>query len=363
MLNKLKYACIGTGGIADKKHLSGYSKLDDVEIIAVCDTNIEAAKRIAGKYNIPHVYSDYKEMFRQQKLDLVSICTPNFLHSKICIDALRAGINVHCEKPLAINSSEVFNIIEEKKRSKKRLMVALNNRFTNEAAHIKKLAESDFFGEIYQARCGWKRNSGIPGIGKWFTDKKLSGGGPLIDLGVHFLDLTLYFMNFPKAVSVSGATYSKFGADFSRVRTGYTNVKGGAFNVEDTAVGFVRLENGAVIEYDFSWASNIEKEEKYVELLGTKGGLSFINGEIKLYSQLEGVIYTSIPDIKTISSPLSECGHFVDCIKNKKEPMASVEQAYELMRIIDAAYDSADSKKEIILDLGLPETSLKYANL
>ncbi|RCX16060.1 putative dehydrogenase [Anaerobacterium chartisolvens] len=349
MQNKLKYACIGAGGIADKKHLNEYSKLNAVEITAICDCDIEAAKRLAEKYKIPHVYTDYKAMLAEQRLDLVSICTPNFLHAEICIDALEAGVNVHCEKPLALNAEEVLNIIEEKNKSGKKLMVALNNRFTNEAAHIYELIEKDFFGEIYHAKCGWKRNSGIPGIGRWFTDKKLSGGGPLIDLGVHFLDLALYFMQFPRAVSVYAATYSAFGRDADRIRVGYKSIKDGVFNVEDTAVGFIRLENDATIDFDFSWASNIEKEQKYVELLGTKGGLSFVNGEIKLYSQIGNACYTLTPDTKTIPLAQNECRHFVECIISNKEPSASVEQAYELMKIIDSAYDSASKKKEVRL--------------
>lgn len=349
MPNRFKYACIGAGGIANKKHLNEYSKLNDIEIAAICDLNKEGAQKLALKYNIPKVYTDYKEMFAAEKLDIISICTPNYLHAPICIDALRAGIHVHCEKPLAINADEIRNIIDEKNRSGKKLMVALNNRFTSETVLIRKLVEQGYFGKLYHAKCGWKRNSGIPGIGRWFTSKKYSGGGALIDLGVHFLDLALYFMEYPKLISVSGAVYSNFKADASRIRAGYKSAENGVFDVEDTAVGFVRLENDATIEMDFSWASNIEKEVKYVELLGTKGGASFVNGEITLYSQQEGVCFKAIPDVKTISQELGECHYLVDCIVNNREPMASAEEAYELMRAIDAFYISAALKREVPL--------------
>ena len=348
-MEKLRYACIGAGGIAEKKHLTEYSKLESVRLTAICDSNIEAAKRLAERFNIQSVYTNYQDMFSNEQLDLVSICTPNFLHAQICIAALRSGINVHCEKPLALNADEVKRIIEEKDKSSKKLMVALNNRFTNEAAHVNRLAEEGFFGDIYHVKCGWKRNSGIPGIGKWFTNKKLSGGGPLIDLGVHFLDLALYFMGFPKPESVYGAAYSNFGKSSSRIRAGYKSEKNGIFDVEDTAVGYVRLNNGATIDFDFSWASNIEEEQKYVELLGTKGGLSFANGKIKLFRQFGNTCYTMVPDIKTLPAAQKECQHMVECIVNDKQPLSSPEQAYELMQIIDAIYTSASRKKEVVI--------------
>jgi predicted dehydrogenase len=349
MKKKLRYACIGAGGIADKKHMNNYSKLESVELVAVCDTNIEAAQKLADKYKVVHVYDDYAEMFRNEKLDFVSICVPNFLHAQICIDALKAGLHVHCEKPLALNAEEVKNIIAEKNRQGKKVMVGVNNRFTNESAMIKKLADSDFFGEIYHAKCGWKRNSGIPGIGKWFTEKKYSGGGPLIDLGVHFMDLALYFMGYSRPVSVYGAAYANFKSENTRIRPGYKSVEGGIFNVEDTAVGFVRLENGATIDFDFSWASNIEKEVKYIELLGTKGGMSMVNGEIKLFTQKAGTCFTMYPDEKTIPAAQNEYGHLVECILNDKEPLASPEEACELMKVIDGLYVSASEKREVVL--------------
>lgn len=350
MIKKLKYACIGAGGIANKKHLNNYAKINEIELVAICDIDIEAAKKLADKYHVPYVYSDYHEMIRNHQLDIVSVCTPNNLHAGTSIDLLQAGVNVHCEKPLALNPREVSEIIRVKNKSEKKLMVALNNRFTDEVVHLKKIINSGFLGKIYQAKCGWRRNSGIPGIGKWFTNKKISGGGPLIDLGVHFLDLTLYLMGFPSAISVSGATYANFKRDYSRIRVGYKNVPGGKFDVEDTANGLVRLNNDATLTYDFSWAANIEKECQYVEILGTDGGISFLDGEIKLFTQMEGVCYTLKPDTRTMQKAQQEYQHFVDCIIENREPLATAEQAYEIMQIIEAAYFSAADGKEIVID-------------
>ncbi len=350
MSERLRYACIGAGGVADKKHLKGYSELPEVEMVAICGTGTESAERLAAKYGIANVYSDYKEMLFSQKPDIVSICTPNFLHARMCIDSLRSGANVHCEKPLAVNAEEIHAIITEKDRSGKKLMVALNNRFTGEAAMIGYLVDSGFFGEIYHARCGWRRNSGIPGVGSWFTEKKLSGGGPLIDLGVHLLDMALYFMGYPKPFSVTGYTYSNFKEDMTRTRKGYKSREGGIFDVEDTAVGIVRLRNNATVDFEFSWAGNIEKDEKYLQLMGTKGGAILANGEVKLFTHQDGECITTVTDINKIPVAHSEFMHFADCVRKGMEPMASPEQAYELMKVIDALYASASYKREIVLD-------------
>jgi len=346
---KLKYACIGAGGIADKKHLNEYSKRDSVEVAAICDSNIAAAERLAQKYNVKNIFTDYNEMFDKLKLDFISVCTPNYLHAPITISALKKGISVHCEKPLAINAEEAQEIVDAKNKYKGKVMVALNNRFTAESAFVKSCVEKGMFGEIYHAKCGWRRRNGIPGKGVWFTDKKLSGGGALIDLGVHYLDLVMYFMGYPKVVSVSGATYSKFANSDNRLRAGYKNNGDGKFDVEDMAIGHLRTDSNATINFEFSWASNIEKEVKYYELMGTKGGVSFVNGELKLYSEIFDTSINILPDVSSNRKVVSEFDHFIDCIINDKEPDSKPEQGAALMKIIDAAYKSSELMREISL--------------
>lgn len=349
MTAKLRYACIGAGGIADKKHLNGYLKISDVEIVAICDSNIEAAEKLAEKYGIRKVYTDYKELLEKEALDLVSVCTPNYLHAPIAIEALEKGIHVHCEKPLALNADEAQAIVEAKNRQNRKVMVALNNRFTGESLFVKKYADAGLFGEIYHAKCGWRRRNGIPGKGTWFTDKKLSGGGALIDLGVHFLDLVLYFMGYPAVNTASGATYFKFANCSNRLRPGYKNYGDGHFDVEDMAVGMLRTEGNATIEFEFSWASNIEKECRYYELLGTRGGASFRDGELKIFSEVLDTSINIVPDPGNPLKALNEFEHFVECILEDKEPLASPEQAAGLMQVIDAIYLSDLLKREVSL--------------
>lgn len=346
---KLKYGCVGAGGIADYKHLSGYSKIDEVEITAICDPNHKAVKKLADKYNIPNVYSDYIEMLDKTELDFISVCTPNYLHAPVSIEALKRGIHVHCEKPITLNAQEAQDIINAKNKYNKKFMVALNNRFTNESFFTKKYIEAGFLGEIYHAKCGWRRRRGIPGKGGWFTNKKLSGGGPLIDLGVHFLDLAMYFMGYPEPLSVTGATYSKFVDDNVRNSVNYSMPTGGVYDVEDMAVGFVRLKNGATIDFEFSWASNIENEYNYYELLGDKGGISFKNGQLKIFSEVIDTCVDIVPNTNYPVDALNEFEHFIDCIKNDKEPLAPAEEAAKLMKIIDGIYKSSEEGREIRL--------------
>lgn len=346
-MNKLKYGCVGAGGIADSKHLAGYSAIADVEIVAICDANRDAAERLARKYNIPHVYDDYEKMLGIEMLDFISICTPNFLHLPVSLLAAGKGIHIHCEKPIALNAGEAMEIVEAKNKYGIKFMVGLNNRFTNESFFVKKYAEAGLFGEIYHSKCGWRRRREIPGRGGWFTDRKLSGGGPMIDLGVHYLDLVMYFMGNPKPFTVTGATYSKFPDNRSRNSWAYGSPGVGIFDVEDFAAGFLKLENGATVDFEFSWASNIEKEYNYYELLGTKGGASFREGKLKIFSEVLDTNIDIIPNTNYTIKAISEFEHFIDCIKNGRDPIAIPEQAFEIMRIIDAVYQSSYEKKEI----------------
>lgn len=214
--------------------MTGYSKIGKVSIEAICDTNITAAEKLAEKYNIKRVYQDYAQMLEKEELDFISICTPNYLHAPISIMALQKGINVHCEKPVAMNAREAMMITEAKNKYGRKLLVALNNRFTNLAFFLKQYSKNDMFGEIYHVNCGWRRRRGIPGNGGWFSDRKLSGGGSLIDLGVHIIDLVIYLMGNPGAISVSGATYCKFADNRSRNSMMFENDYEKVFDVEDT---------------------------------------------------------------------------------------------------------------------------------
>lgn len=343
---KIRYCCVGAGGIARKKHVSGYSKQKDVEIVAICDECEPSARALAKDFCVEKIYTDYKKMLEECKPDLVSVCTCNCSHAEIAIAALRAGANVHIEKPIAMNAKEAKEIVKAAEETGKQVMVGLNKRFQGQTFLIRELIEKGFFGHIYKVNCGWERSSGIPGVGRWFTNKKLSGGGCLIDLGVHYLDLAMSFLGWPEIESVSNDSFNNHGGlESERIRRGYKSDKNGVYDVEDYSSGNIRLKEGCVVEYTFSWASNVAKEIRYVKIHGTKGSLSMVDDKIELYSQIAGTMFTSIADEATLPNDMDECGHFVDCIVNNKKVLVPAEEGLKMMEIIDFLYKSTDEKK------------------
>jgi len=332
----------------------------DVEVVAVCDIIRERAEKAAQKHNIPYVFEDYKDLIALEDLDLVDICTPNKYHSIIAVDALNAGKNVMCEKPDAMNYEEVLKMKEAYERSGKLLMVMRNNRFTAESAFVKKFVEDGKMGEIYYAKCGWVRRRGIPGKGGWFTTKELSGGGPLIDLGVHMMDLTIWLMGNPRPVSVVGSTYSKFGQSQTladSVNAAFGDAKeDGIYNVEDLATGYIKFDNGATMTVEFSWAENIERENRYYELMGTKAGArwhsSYFDSKLSIFSEEQGITTDLQPNFKKSGKREQHAGnldHVVDCLLGRAKPIFVPQQGVDMIRIITAIYESAETGKEIIL--------------
>jgi predicted dehydrogenase len=347
MSKKLKYGVIGCGGCGTGKHLTSYALYpDDVEIVAVCDILPDKAAAAAERFAAPHVYTDYRAMLKKHSLDIVSVATPNAVHMPAAVAALRAGAHVHCEKPLALNEAEAQAIVDARDAAGRKVMVGLNNRFSDQALFARRYIDEGHLGEIYHAKCAWRRRRGIPGKGGWFTTKALSGGGPMIDLGVHFFDLTMYLLGWPEPAAVSAATYCKFGND-------PTDTTPGTFDVEDMATGFVKLAGGISVGFEFSWASNIAKEATFFELYGTKGGMRMQEGELAIFSEVAGEIVDVTPAPrwrKKLGWGEREVRHFIDCIRDDTTPMPRPEEAVLMMRIIDAIYTSAASGREVAFD-------------
>lgn len=351
MADKIKYACIGTGGIGSSKHLGGYAALPDVEIVGVCDLNRDSAERAAAKNGVHStIYTDFREMLEKEKPDIVSVCTPNNTHKELAVAALEAGCNVHLEKPIAMTLEEADAILDAEAKSGRLVQMGMNNRFTGMTILLKRLVEEGFFGEIYSARCGWERSSGIPGIGKWFTNKALSGGGALVDLGVHFLDLTMDLLGWPEPERVTGHTFSKFGDSRDRLFFLYRNFTTGVYDVEDMAEGVIQMQNGAVLNVKASWASNNQGEYRYVELLGTKGGIRLQNDNLEAYAQYGGAMFRMQPDMMSLQRPAGECAAFVDCVRTGKRPIATAAQGRKILQLMRAIYDSAEQGRELELN-------------
>lgn len=344
-MKKYKYCCIGAGGIAKWKHLPGYKALDDVEICAISDINESAFAWFVEQYPGIRTYKNHLEMLEKEKPDIVSICTPNKFHKQMTIDSLHAGANVHCEKPMAMSEQEALDMIEARNKSGRKLMIGLNNRFTNEAFFVKNYIENGDLGEIYYVRCGWRRRRGIPGMGGWFTQKALSGGGPLIDLGVHMIDLSMYMMNSPEPVTVSASTYREFENCKTRSMS-FDPKKQGIFDVEDLAVGFVRFSNNASLSFEVSFAMNNDEEEWFYELFGTKGGVKYRNGKLTIYSEMNDTLVDIHPNTNYKIKALDEFRHFIEVIEGKTECISPPEDARKMMKLIEAAYESAANGRE-----------------
>lgn len=348
----LRVGMIGAGGIAKAAHGNALKKLTDkVEVVAVSDVNLLAAEELAKDVNASYVFEDYKELLKLENIDAVVVTTPNFLHSIITIDAINAGKHVLCEKPLAISAVEAQNMVNKAKERNVILMTALNNRYREDVKYIKNLIEEGEVGDIYHAKCGWLRRAGIPGYGGWFTNKELSGGGPLIDLGVHMLDLTLYLLGDPKVVSVTGNTYSKFG-DKPETRTWSIANPNGKFDVEDFASAFIRLENDMTISLDASWALNTKEEKVYVNIFGDQAGVQIDNKDgVVLFKEVDGKHEDIYPEVVFDDgvARVNMWNHFIECIQEDKTPISSGEEGLKINRILDAIYQSGKEGREIIL--------------
>jgi predicted dehydrogenase len=348
---KIKVGIIGAGGISSY-HISGYKALGNVEIYAVCDINEQRAKDCAEKNNIKHVFADYNEMLALSELDAVSICTWNNVHASATIAALKAGKHVLCEKPMAINAIEAQQMVDAEKESGKILMVGFVRRFGNDAKILKDFIDNGMMGDIYYAKASYLRRYGFPG--GWFGDRKYSGGGPLIDLGVHVIDLVRYLMGKPTAVSITGATFNKLGSreNIKGTKDYVSADNGDIFNTEDMAVAMIKFDNGAVLSVETSFSLNIKNDTANIELFGTKSGAK-LDPKLEFYSELNNYLIDITPahDTALNFNGLfeSEISHFIDCISKGTKCISTSMDGLELMKIIDAVYLSAQSGKEVSL--------------
>jgi predicted dehydrogenase len=343
---KLGIGIIGAG--IGRHHALGYARCREAKILAVCDPDLARAEKLAAEFSIPHIFSDYREMLKLDALNAVSICTPNYLHAPMTVAAFQAGKHVICEKPLALNLKQGKAMVAAGKKAGKIFMLAFNNRFRGDAQKLKGMIEVGELGEIYYAKTGWLRRAGIPGRGSsWFTTKEKSGGGALVDLGVHMLDLALWLMDNPRVTKIKAASYAAFGPrglGFS----GYSKPEqDGKFDVEDLACAFLQLANGATLALEAGWAGHIEGDISYTQLLGTKAGAEL--APLRIHKEVRGKVVDLKPKCPEQSGHMMEIRHFVDCLAKGEEPLSPGEQGLEIIRILEGIYRSAASGKEVVL--------------
>ncbi len=343
-MSTLRVGIIGTGGIARSVHIPNYQKIPGVEVVACCDVIEETAKSASVQFNIPYYFSDYNEMLEKVPLDVVSVCTPNFMHKDPTIAALKAGCHVMVEKPIAMNAQEGQEMVETAKKVGRKLAVGLHCRQMSSSQALKRAIEGGELGEIYFARCHALRRRGIPGWGV-FGEKDKQGGGPLIDIGVHILDLTLWLMGHPQPVAVSGQCYTKFGNRRDIIGLfGQWNVD--TFTVEDYAIGFVRFENGATLEIEASFAANIEKDVFDLNLMGTEGGCRL--DPLRIFTERHKTLYDITPVfLPNVNAHEANIRGFVEAVRTDGPVPVPGEEALIATRIIDGIYKSAEEGREV----------------
>lgn len=350
-MSRLKIGVIGAGSISGA-HLEAYASNPEVELTAICDLNGERAKDKADKYGIPAVYTDYRELLASADVEAVSVCTWNNTHAEISIAALDAGKHVLCEKPLCKTVEEALRVQEAVRRSGKVLQVGVVRRYASNTDVARRFVEAGELGEIYYAKASCLRRLGNPG--GWFADRERSGGGPLIDLGVHIIDVCWYLMGRPKVKSVSGNTYRKLGnrsgirdlsfykaADYDAARN----------DVEDMANALIRFENGASLYVDVSFTLHAKKDSISVQLFGDKGGVE-IEPELAVITERHDTMLNITPQVDNATFNFTEAfgreiAHFADSCRGLKETPSPVEDGVELIRMLSAIYESAALGKEI----------------
>jgi predicted dehydrogenase len=354
---KLRAGVIGLG--VGGNHARGYLGSPYAELVALCDSNDARLQENAAKWTVQRRYTNYREMFRDAELDIVSVCLPNALHAEVTIEALKAGMHVVCEKPMALSVDEAERMIEAAKRYNRRLMVCYNWRYRPDSQWMKRVAASGRLGDIYHVHVAWRRETGIPGWGL-FGSKAASGGGALIDLGVHVIDLGLWMLDWPTVTTITGDTRSLFGPHSYKTwgRTAGATFEG--FDVEDGGTAYARLSTGATMNIHVTWAEHTmpQEDSMRIELHGTQGtAVQYIrnyslNDSLRLYTEVEGEPVTITPSLrpgKGLSAHETLIQEIADCIAHDRPSPTTGEQGLAAIKVLEGLYKSAETKREVVL--------------
>lgn len=368
-MKKLRVGIIGCGGIANNKHFPSLKAVSEkCEMVAFCDIIEERATKAAKEFGSEgaKVYTDYNELLKDETIDVVHVLTPNVSHSPIAVAAFEAGKHVLCEKPMAHTAADAKKMIDAWKKSGKKFTIGYQNRFREEVRALHQSCENGELGEIYYAKAHAVRRRAVPTWGV-FPDKSLQGGGPLIDIGTHALDITLWMMDNYDVASVTGVVFNKLGG-LQQATEG--NMFGPwdpeTYEVEDSAMGFIKMKDGSAIHLEASWALNVlESREAATTLCGTKAGAEIHSGMSYAKNEL---IYNRGKNGMLMEEQQSPGGHiayfegvgsaegvleatqWLDAIANNTDPLVRPEQAYKVTQVLEAIYKSAETGKEVIFE-------------
>lgn len=356
---KVRIGIIGCGGIANGKHMPSLKKMEEVELVAFCDIVVERAEKAKEEFGTEgaRVYEDYKELLKDTTIDAVHVLTPNRSHSFITVDALNSGKHVMCEKPMAKTYVEAKEMVDAAKKTGKILTIGYQYRCEPEALYLKEVCKNGDLGEIYYAKAHAVRRRAVPTWGVFLNEFE-QGGGPLIDIGTHALDMTLYMMDNYKPKMVVGTTYAKL-RDQKDCGNAWGDWDQTKFTVEDSAFGFIVMENGATIVLESSWALNtLDVDEAKTTLCGTKAGADMRDG-LRINGVKYNKQYVTKPDLAAggvayydgvSARPADiECRNWIDAITKGTELRVKPEQALAVTQILEAIYESAKTGKPVYL--------------
>ncbi|HQA06293.1 MAG TPA: Gfo/Idh/MocA family oxidoreductase [Clostridiales bacterium] len=361
MGKKFRVGIIGCGGIANGKHMPALKNTGRVDMVAFCDIIEERAVKAAREYGTPDakVYTDYKELLKDDSIEIVHVCTPNRSHSFITIDALEAGKHVMCEKPMAKTYEEAKAMVEAAKRTGKKLTIGYQNRQKPQSLYVKECCDNGELGEIYYARAIALRRRAVPTWGVFLNEYE-QGGGPLIDIATHALDMTLWMMNNYEPKMVVGNIFKKLGKQRNTANA-WGDWDPEQFTVEDSAFGYVVMKNGAVISVESSWALNIaDPDEANVLLCGDKAGADTLHDKVRINYVKNNRQVIECPDFsaggvafydgKKVSPKDLEAQKWLDAIEFDTDPCVTPEQALVVTQILEAIYTSAKTGQPVFFE-------------
>ena len=348
----VRIGIIGCGGIANGKHMPSLRQIPGVQMVAFCDIIEERARKAKQDYGTPDaaVYTDYRKLLEDKTIDVVHVCTPNRAHSFITVDALHAGKHVMCEKPMAINAAEAKKMLDAAKETGKLLTIGYQSRQRADAQYMKQECLAGTFGDIYYAKATAIRRRAVPTWGVFLNEYE-QGGGPLIDIGTHALDLTLWMMDNYKPKYCLGQTFHKLNKDTNQGNA-WGNWDPEKFTVEDSAFGMVVMENGAVINLESAWALNmLDVREAVTTICGTRAGADMDDG-LRINGIRQNCQYVFKPNFSaagaaffdgvTSADPaVLEAAQWINAVVNGGTPCVLPEQAFTVTRILEGIYTSA----------------------
>jgi predicted dehydrogenase len=344
-------------GWAGRQHMIGYSACADAELVAICGLEPDLGDDLADEFGVPDQYRSLDDLLAKAELDVVSIATPTAMHAPMAVRALDAGVHVLSEKPIAETAARAAEMVAAAERNDRVLDVSYNHRRRGVVTALKEAIDDGLLGHVYYAKAGWLRRRGIPGLGTWFTRKDSAGGGPFMDIGVHMADIVMHLLGEPGVVTVTASTYAEFGPrGLGGSARGAMAPTSSPYEVEDLATAFCRMDTGATVILEASWAQWVPHELCFVDLYGTEAGAhlewgsptSGDRGLLTIRTDVKGHAAEITPAIPTSGGHTACIADFVQIVRSGDWSGAHGGLSLSRAALIDAAYESAEQRREVV---------------